>query len=312
MNTDPMLPTAPTGLEPMLAAAQAANETVAAWRRPVLVERCRNLPASDYHSQARTPGVSSTFLRAFATSPADGIAALMSRTASREMAVGSIVHDAALRGLSLAEATAPFVVFQHDGRTREGRAERGAARATGRTAIDEADLRAVQFALASLRLHPVASRLLFTDESAGIRGQSETVIRWPDPTTGLACKAQIDRIQIVDGRAVLVDLKTTSKGVSVEDAARTFRSMRYDLQLAHYTAGWEAYSGERLQCRAVFVETAPPYSTAVHVIDDEVIDRAERRRRVLLAQLSDCIATGCWPGPADGVIELTKWQRMEE
>ncbi len=73
----------------------------------------------------------------------------------------------------------------------------------------------------SVRSHTLARGLLANIDP-------EVSIFWEDDSTGLMCKARLDGMP-KQGR-VLVDLKTTSQGLSDDQIDRSIANYRYDMQ----------------------------------------------------------------------------------
>ena len=138
-----------------------------------------------------------------------------------------------------------------------------------------------------------ASRLL---KACPIR---EYPIIWPDPETGLVCKARLDAFS--DG-GVILDLKTAenaSEGAFTREAYKYL----YTLQSAFYVHGAQVLSG-RKDWKFVFivVEKAPPFGVHVFHADSTFLADGEILRRDLLARVAECEAAGVWPSYGEDLL----------
>lgn len=151
----------------------------------------------------------------------------------------------------------------------------------------------------SVRAHPSAARLL-----DGVR--AEVPLTWRDEATGLACKGLVDALR-PDG--VLVDVKTTSKGVGPRAFSAHVARMGYHAQLAHYRAGVLAEHGACPAVYIVAVESVAPYDVVVYEVDEDALYAGDEWRRELLARLAECMERDEWPGTSSGVerLELPAW-----
>ena len=151
------------------------------------------------------------------------------------------------------------------------------------TLREEAVIRAI---VSSLRAHEDAARILFE------HGWSEVVREWIDLPSGVACKAQIDRVVRVEaGGCEIWDMKTLDS--THPDAVRWhIRKRRYDLQLAHYRAGVSGCVGAGL----IVVEERPPHDVAVYRLTEADLQAAEEQRQELLQLVAECQASDSWPG----------------
>ena len=93
------------------------------------------------------------------------------------------------------------------------------------------------------------------------------------------------------GCDIVVDYKTTAKGIDPKSFYWNVRNSGYDLAAAHYLAGTQADA-----FLWVVLETVPPYSVTRYFLSPSHRDEAEERRQVLLQQLARCYETNQWPG----------------
>ena len=118
----------------------------------------------------------------------------------------------------------------------------------------------------------------------------------------IACKMRCDLLTL-DGTTI-VDLKTTADA-SPEGFSKTFMSLGYWMQAAHYIAVGRRAGLPIQKFVFVAVENAPPYSVALYELDEDSLSKAFSIRQKLLETLANCIATGEYPAYSRGTHRLT-------
>lgn len=130
-------------------------------------------------------------------------------------------------------------------------------------------------------------------------GRGEVSIFWRDEKTGIKCKARPDWLPN-NVAMIPLDLKTCVDE-SPSGFGRVAARLRYDLQDAHYTAGIEAVTGEKV---AAFVFAAvtnkPPVLAVPYFLTDEIRAQGREERDELLALLAHCRREDHWPAYGDG------------
>ena len=251
------------------------------------------------------PGVSQSELRDLARSPAHYYAIRIARTVPRAessaMRIGSALHALVLEPIEFQRG---YVVQSWDARTKEGKAARDAAMASGRVVLDSDDARAVAGMGEALSRHADASRILAQ------RTHTEYPMTWRDDASGLRCKGRIDCLATIAGRAAIVDIKTTTDA-SPDAFARSIATYGYHVQAAHYLAGMRANGASVDGFVILAVESRAPYGVAVYELDAEALEVGEERRRALLSTLAECRASGRWPGYRTQTISLPRWAVRE-
>ena len=153
---------------------------------------------------------------------------------------------------------------------------------------------------ASVRAHPVASKLL---EGA----LTEQTLTWVDPDTGLACKARVDFLNPTT--RLLGDYKTTNSINSRRFGALAAR-LGHHCQLAHYANGCRIALGwEPELVKIIASESAEPHDCAVYALEPDDIEAGREEVSRLMAQLAECYATNVWPGqcPDESRLVLPPW-----
>ena len=161
--------------------------------------------------------------------------------------------------------------------------------------LPEADYASVLGMRDAVLRHPRA-RSLFEG-----RGELEVTGVWEDPETGVLCKIRPDRL--VERANLSVNLKSTrdaSPWVFGSDAARR----GYHRREAFYRRGLAALGIECTASALVTVESAPPYSVACYLIDEDHLQVADTEVRRLLDHFKYCEAEDYWPGYGDEFLTL--------
>jgi exodeoxyribonuclease VIII len=134
------------------------------------------------------------------------------------------------------------------------------------TDIDALPLRPSEYDMlrkmvAAMKQHPDVSKL------RDAPGMCEVAIVWKDNTTGVHCKAKIDKVL----RNGLLDFKTTGY-IDDYDFNRSIIAFNYDAQAAFYQDGWQAATGDCLPFALVPCSKREPHATWVRrLTPDEVM-----------------------------------------
>lgn len=247
------------------------------------------------------PRISASMLRELARSPLHFHARHIAKTAPREetpaMRFGSAFHAAVLEPEVFAN---DYVTATWDARTKEGKARRDEATASGKIVLTEDDGETIRAMARAVHEHPVASVIL------GARTHTEHPIVWTDPLLGIECKGKPDAVCRLGDRVSIVDLKTTSDA-GEHDFARSIANYDYHLQAAMYLRGWREVSGEWASFTFIAIEKSAPYAIGIYELDEEAIAKGTVRLLGLLQILKTCREADAWPGYAAKTIGLPKW-----
>jgi len=221
------------------------------------------------------------------------------------MDLGSVVHKLLLG------SGPPIVEVPADSwRTAAAKAARDEARAAGKIPLLTADLRAAEVAAESVWRHETAAALL------RMPGRSEQTLIWREPAGPgpVWCRAMLDRWPEPGPIPVIVDVKTTGKGLDDESLARTIWEYRYHQQEAWYRRGYAAVHGQPADFAFVFVSTAPPHLVRVIQLDDAFRADGEARNSAAIGVWAECVASGIWPGHGTefDLIGPPRWARTWE
>lgn len=196
-----------------------------------------------------------------------------------------------------------------DRRTNEGKAawaQFGAANA-GKRFVDAETVQKVEAMRDALLAHPSAGEWFRS------KGANEVSLVWGDESTGVICKARIDRVGYVGEWPIVGDVKT-ARSAARRAFERSIIDYGYHVQAQHYLAGLQALApipeGQPFRRFCFFaVETEPPHCVAVWELDESALVAAEQDRQRYLRTWRQCVESGVWPGYGDGIdlVSLPPW-----
>jgi exodeoxyribonuclease VIII len=219
--------------------------------------------------------------------------------------MGTVLHASALPG----ENPDDIAVRMPEGMkktTKEGKAF--VAEHKGKIILNPSDAYVVDQMMLSLREHPFSAGLVNGD----LKGKAEQSFFCTDKETGLELKARPDFI--LDDCSLILDLKTTVDA-SPKGFQRSVANYRYFVQASHYLDVIEGATGTRPQAFLfVAVEKTRPFSTAVYMADQAMIDLGKHQAREDLNNIAQWIADNKFPGYSERVeeISLPKWMLPKE
>ena len=230
------------------------------------------------------------------------------------MAFGTLVHSMILEPDTVESL---YHVMSQPATTKAGKAEKAEALEQGKTIVSASDYERAQAMQRNVFTHKAGSFLV-----GRLPGKSEVSMYWDLETEDgrtRQCKARADRIAQINGKQIIIDLKTHAGSVSLPEIERTIMKYGYHRQSGWYQEGYAKcfpdipFGGFYF----VFTSTTAPYLCTVVKIDDEASAigygdclRAERT-------LAECEESGVWPSYADEIVEvgLPPWayrQAMED
>lgn len=252
----------------------------------------RGMDDETYHGDPVPGGsLSSTFARLLTEHVPAKARERRKRPPTKSMNLGKAAHRHALG------AGPELIVWQFDGRTKDGKAERAhyaEAIANERAVCVTASERDRINGMAdALRADP-AVRQIFE------RSEAEVSAFWQQD--GAWCRARYDLLSDVDAH----DYKTC------EDASRrgfqkSLANWGYHQQADFYLRGLRVlkHPAGRRPLRFICQETEAPYLIQIHTPDDEAMDIARELNERALRLFGECSLTGVWPGYAQLVAEPT-------
>lgn len=237
-----------------------------------------------YHADPVAGGsLSSTFARLLTKHvPAKAIEQRKNRKPTKAMNLGKAAHAHALG------AGPELIVWEYDGRTREGKAERAEAAPLLATeaavAVTEAERNQILDMVAALGA---------VDEVVAILEASKSEVSgfWQEGPVWL--RARYDLL----GKNRAHDYKTcedsTRRGFS-----RAMATYGYHQQAEFYGRGLAALghpAGKRTM-RFICQETTPPYLVQIHTPDEEAIEVARQLNDRAIRIYAESVASGTWAG----------------
>lgn len=187
-----------------------------------------------------------------------------------------------------------FGQAMHDGRFKEGKAERAHALEHGITLLKQEDWNGAMGAAQAARKLFATWLQRNADEDCECVYEVPIVAMHHD--TGLVIKSRPDVAVYTEDGVYIFDLKTTT-----DATARGFRKQAgndgYITQVAHYCEVQAAHHPDKpiLGAEIIAVETNVPYAGAIHHIDSEALVMERMSCHESYSQLRICEETGVWP-----------------
>lgn len=240
-------------------------------------------PGMDFDEYLASDALSSSMARLLTKHvPAKAIELARNGKPTKAMNLGSAVHAHVL-------GTGPrLIVWEHDGRTREGKLERKAAAddlATGDAlAVTATELEQIVGMAAALRAHPEVAEILD-------RAQAEVSAFWLEGN--VRCRARFDLIDH-DGAW---DYKST-QDCTRRGFSKAMANFGYHQQADLYERALVAldHPAAGKQMRFICQESEPPYLVQIHWVDEEAQDVAKQLNNRAIAEYEAAARTGEWPG----------------
>lgn len=272
--------------------------------------RVVDITNEDYH--ADSTAISHSGLYELMADPKDfyqrRILKLYQREPSEAMEFGARLHNCLLaKGpFGGGAVTIPEDVLSKNGTRAGAKYKEFAAANAGKELLkpDEPLMRMIEAG----RNDPVVRNLIDTD------GDYEHTIFWRDDEFGVDRKARIDMLHL--DRETIVDLKTTSKGMTPKALANTIYFFGYHRQAAYYADGVREMYDVEPKFVFIFFSTNRPYNVAVHDLDDEFIELGREENAVGLAKYAECLRSGIWLPDTHGKIitlsppDAARWDKQ--
>lgn len=174
----------------------------------------------------------------------------------------------------------------------------------GKEHLSLTDLTHIAYIAEALGKNPIATILL--------QGAVEHSLIWKDHT-GLWLKSRLDVLSVTGD---LADLKTTVQ-TDLPKLLRDVRLRGYDMQMGLATMGLERlldvpFDPDTYASRSailVFVSKSPPYHIMPVELDYDALYWARIKIRKSIDTMAECIKSGHWPGPVEGIATYTaEWE----
>lgn len=167
--------------------------------------------------------------------------------------------------------------------------------------IAEGEYNDVMAMVANIRAQKISRDLDITLGDILLRAQTQEVLSWTCPRTGLLRKGKPD---IVMGNGDIFDLK------SCEDAspygfAKAAYDYGYHIQAADYLEGNRVQNSKQEgKFFFIAVEKKAPYKVAVYQASAAFLARGYQDRDELIDKYIECDSSDLWPGYGDNIIKL--------
>lgn len=161
----------------------------------------------------------------------------------------------------------------------------------------------------AVRFHPAANKYLEA-------GDPEVTLEWTLPAElgSRAAKGRVDWITRVDGKPVLVGLKT-ARDCRHFQFSRHAANLGYHLAWAYYLDGYKAIRGLTPRVVEIVVESAAPHAVKVFNIGEDIILQGREEYWECVKLLAECEAAGEWPAPggdAEEDLTLPSWAYQQD
>lgn len=244
----------------------------------------RDMPDAIYHADPVPGGsLSSTFARLLTKHvPARARSERKNRKPTKAMNIGKAAHAHALG------AGPQLIVWEFDGRTKAGKAEREAVAELLATeaavAVTEGEREQILGMASALREHAEVAALLD-------RCESEVSAFWQEGDVW--CRARYDLLE----SAAAYDYKTCELA-SRRGFSKAMAAYGYHQQAEFYQRGLRALDHPAADERMRFIcqETTPPYLVQIHTPDDEAMEAAETLNDRAINIYKEANRTGIWTG----------------
>jgi len=245
-------------------------------------------------------GLTQSSLKEFLVSPAHYLASTeVKKEPTKAMILGTAFHAEMLQP----DPTKHYAVkLKMDGRTKEGKAynEQFEEENAGKAIITEEDLVTIKAMAASVRKHPLASRLMseLTHREVAMFGTAR-------PAGGeVRLKGLVDGYSATGGYAL--DLK------SAEDASpryfgfpKAIKDRDYDVQEVQYRWLLDANGKVCNEFYFIAVEKVAPYAVGVYTISKKAIEKTTQKWENAIHDFAVCQSSGNYPAYSDTSVEVT-------
>ena len=170
--------------------------------------------------------------------------------------------------------------------------------------ITEDEERKLRLMQESAFAHPDAKKLL------DAQGFCEASIYWTDFETDILCRIRPDKITIINGKPIIVDIKKTS---NINDFGKSIDEYRYHVQAAMYIDGYtEIFNIDPVFLFIAVSEVieAGRYPVRVFQLDDHDLNIGYKLYRENLLTYANCVQSNRWDGIE--TIQRPQWIRRNE
>ncbi len=178
----------------------------------------------------------------------------------------------------------------------------------GKLVLKWSDFERLEAMGAAMVTHPLAYEILSMD------GHREASMVWKDPETKMLCKARLDALGRWQKWNVIVDVKTTTGGLSDDELERTIGRFGYDMQAAFYLDGADVLAKSDRRFLFVFVTKNEPHHIRVIELSATALYEGRYKYRKALDHWAGCVKNKVYPGypPVVTTLGLKPWDEVSE
>jgi hypothetical protein len=219
----------------------------------------------------------------------------MRAASTRALDEGTLIHK-----LMLGAGAEVVIVPFDDYRKKDAQAMRHEAVAAGKLPVIARKYDEMQETATRLRDRLKA-------EGFPLDGRSEVAIEWHERGEHgpVVCRGRMDHVFINEGR--IYDIKK-ARSVNPRQISRNFNDYGYPLQTVAYTRALAALNPAvlgRIEFTFLFLELDPPYEVVPVRPDGAFREIGALKWHQAVHTWEECLATGHWPGYANGVVTIT-------
>lgn len=254
---------------------------------------------SDYHARGE---ISASRLKSMAKGwrwyEAEHITRTIERKESPAMRMGTAIHAAILEPKEFLRSYTVCPADCADRRTKKHK-EWAASVPAGTAVLTEAEAGVIAKCEMAVMRDAAARAIIESIDHV------EKSFVYDDAGAGVHCRVRFD----LAAGGVVGDIKTID---CLDDGAieKAIQNYRYDLQAAHYLAGFQAIGAPVSAFVFIFIETSPPHRCHVVRLSDGDLDAAFESRVSLLREYVRRSESGDWSDPGEGELQtvfLSEW-----
>lgn len=188
-------------------------------------------------------------------------------------------------------------------RSNAGAAELDRLKREGMLSVSLEEAQRLEAIAVAVLAHPLAGRMVESSER-------EVAYTWRDDITSIDCRARLDLVNIRQGAAVVVDLKSTDDP-SPREFGRSCGNYGYHRQAAFYSRPIRELVGASPLFCFIAVRSTAPHEVVVYKVHPDDIAAADAQVNRAMEQLAKCIDTNTWAAPWESptaaLLEIPRW-----
>ncbi|MEE8240114.1 MAG: PD-(D/E)XK nuclease-like domain-containing protein [Nitrospirales bacterium] len=159
----------------------------------------------------------------------------------------------------------------------------------------------------ALAIHSTAHELL-----SG-QGFNEVSVMWRERTTGMMCKARLDRLTLYSGYPCIMDLKS-ARDASIWGFGKAIADYELHFQAAMYLDGLDTLSPQPRRFVFLVIEAFPPWAIGTYELRNEALELGRNDYLRALQLFKNARDTNVWPGYREGLreIDVPPWKYRKD